>query len=293
MASTIEKTVPLAKYQPTEFKSEKYEELMSIAAIEEMDERARAYDELVKQIADDTRKRFVSCFYEKKIRQVDMQLYTTAGASMISKVLSGEKSVPVMSMGNFCYNLFHMSCNELVMDSPCTIIVPNEFNALINMFESEYSYEWKDAVRTLIQRFQPMTRNKNERDPEPVSLISERLLEIEKEEGLNLSTVTLQNEWAQGLAIKLNSKTSVYKESLSSVYITRIIGYTLRFRRPIDYFIVRDYSRYAELYYRNKDKLLPIKSTLYKKLFSVYLRLSTENRAHMMAEIFMMQYRRS
>ena len=273
------------EYRPTGFDSPWYDKLLAMAQLPTQKERNEAYEEILQDACRHTRDRFVKETCEHDIRPSDLHASFGIPYSYISKFFSGQKSIPTNIMGDVCYNMFHMSANELVFGEPSRIVIPQPLHSVIERAETGELENAQVALTEVMNRYKDRIIRESVHKPIPAALIHERLRSIMDETGLHLRAAMLTNDWIGGVKRRMQLREDLFEQHVPSV--KRLVGYCFRWRLPMDFFLVKDYTRYSELYYRHNGELVQIRSKLYRTLVSLYLRLSEDDKVRMMADCFL------
>jgi len=254
-----------------------------IAALETEKERDDAYSEFLMKLIDSCRDRFVRVTTDEGIRPGDLHDVYGIDYSILTNVFAGKKTLPTYIMADVCDRYFHVSANELVYGLPSLIVIPNECNAVIRLAEEEHTPGFQEFLRDVLKRYKEMIPQVHSEDPIPPELVHERLRSISRETGLSLVKAGNLMDWSHILARKQPVRPDFFTGPVPA--LKRLVGYSIRWRLPIDYFIARDYTKRSQLYYRTGRTLHLLTNGLYISLVSVYLRLSQENREHMISEL--------
>lgn len=280
---TLETLTMETNYKPTVIESPIEGWMQEIAALETADERSNAYTDLLQTVNRDCRNRFVRAAEEEGLRLMDLHAVYGTDYSLLCKILAGDKCLSTNIMADVCDRFLHMSANELVFGVPSRIVVPNALNAVIHLAGKDPAPDFQVRLREVLTRYADRIPSLRSEDPIPPELVHERLREITDETGLNLQKAGGLSDWSTLLARKQPIRPDMMENSVPSV--KRLIGYSIRWRLPIDYFIARDYTKRSHLYYRRDRELHRLTSGLYISLVSVYLRLAPADRERMVAEL--------
>lgn len=279
-------TTSLSKeYRPTAFECPLHDRLVGISMLGTQQERDKAYEALLQETVAGAKERFERLAYANDIRPADLHGMYDLSYALAGKIFSRAKNLSTNIMADVCYDLFNTSCNELVFGELSRVIVPNPIAAVIDMIEIDPVGDWEPILDHVMNAYGDKVIRNPINSPIPASLVHDRLRGIIEDTGMTLRSTSLQNDWADGVRLRIQVRPEVFEIPVPSV--KRLISYSFRWRQPIDYFIARDYTRHSELYYRRGHELVHIRSRRYRSLVSIYIRLRPEDQVRMVAELFM------
>ena len=280
---TLETLTMETNYKPTVIDNPIEGWMQEIAALETAEERDNAYTELLQTVNRDCRSRFVRAAAEEGLQLADLHAVYGTDYTLLCKILAGDKCLTTNIMADVCDRFLHMSANELVFGVPSRIVVPNALNAVIHLAGKDPAPDFQVHLREVLTWYADRIPSFRSEDPIPPELVHERLREITDETGLNLQQAGGRSDWSKLLGRKQPIRPEFMENPVPTV--KRLVGFSIRWRRPIDYFIARDYTKRSRLYYRHGRELHRLTSGLYISLVSVYLRLAPEDRERMVAEL--------
>lgn len=255
-----------------------HDKIMEIAALKPESERSSAVSDLVNSLVCQTKASFCELAQEKGLSPAEMHRRYGLDTAYASRMINGMNPIPAYVMAAICYDLLHISCHELVFGEPARIIIPTPLSAAVRSLVETDAFEDRAELQRFLSGYVPETV------PQRVSreFLNDRLEEICDDLGLSLRTVLNDNPWYPSLLCPFHIRPGYFEGVVPSV--KRLIRFSMSWRRPLDWFLARDYTPYAQLYYRDGDGISPLPNR-FRTLVSMYLRLSAEDQVRMLAEL--------